>query len=127
MRKHLIRKLHNGGLSSHFSVDKTKALVEGRYSWPRMAKDVRKWVEHCIICQHEKVKSQNTGLYMPLPLPIPEAPWEDINFDFVLGLPRTQRGNDSIFVIVDRFSKMSHFIPCKKTNDATSIVVLLLI
>ena len=59
---------------------------------------------------------------MYTPISIPEKPWSDISMDFSLGLPKTVKGYDYIFVVVHRFSKMAHFIPCKKTSNAEYVV-----
>jgi hypothetical protein len=119
MRDNLLKEKHNGGLARHFGHDKKFAKLSNSYYWSSMREEVKKFVNKCRICQYAKGRQQNTGLYQPLP--IPERSWDAISMDFVLGFPRTQKGSDSIFVVVDRFSKMAHFIPCQKTNDATHI------
>jgi hypothetical protein len=122
MRENLLKEKHSGGLVGHFSHDKTFSKLSSAYFWPGMRNDVKIFVDKCKICQHSKGKKQNTGLYQPLP--IPERPWDAVSMDFILGLPRTQKGFDSIFVVVDRFLKMAHFIPCQKTSDTTPIANL---
>lgn len=117
LRLQIVAELHNEG---HVGRDRTLKLVTDSYFWPTLRRDVERCVARCTTCQKGKGHASNAGLY--LPLPIPTQTWSDICMDFVLGLPRTQRGNDSIFVVVDRFSKMAHFIPCKKTTDAVQIV-----
>jgi len=87
-----------------------------------MDKDVQDILRRCATCQIAKSHSLPQGLYNPLS--VPSLPWVDVSKDFVFGLPRTQRNKDSIFVVVDRFSKMAHFIPCNKTNDATLVAEL---
>ncbi|WVZ80713.1 hypothetical protein U9M48_028170 [Paspalum notatum var. saurae] len=113
---------HGGGLMGHFGVYKTHEVLAAHFFWPRMRRDVERLVARCTTCQKAKSRLSNHGLYMPLP--VPTSPWLDISMDFVLGLPRTKKGRDSIFVVVDRFSKMAHFIPCHKTDDASSVAEL---
>ena len=89
---------------------------------PKMKHDVERACARCITCRPAKSRVLPHGLYTPLPKP--SAPWVDISIDFVLGLPRSRNGRDSIFVVIDRFSKMTHFIFCHKTDDAIHIVDL---
>ena len=69
-----------------------------------------------------KTHGNNGGLYPPLP--ILNMPWEEVRLDFVLGLPITQRNKDSIMVVIDMFSKIAHFVPCNKSNDAVHVTDL---
>jgi hypothetical protein len=83
---------------------------------------VERFVACCTTYQKAKSHLNPHGVYMPLP--VPSAPWEYISMNFVLGLSRTKKGRDSVCVFVDIFSKMAHFIPCHKTNDAIYIADL---
>ncbi|GJR89881.1 putative CCCH-type zinc finger family protein [Tanacetum coccineum] len=98
----------------------------GKKSFERHTKgglqDVKMLVDRCVTCHKAKSHGTNASLYTPLP--VPNSPWEDVSMDFVLGLPRSQRNEDSIMVVVDRFSKMAHFVPCNKTMDASLVADL---
>lgn len=122
LRLLLLQESHGGGLMGHFGRDKTLSMLSTHYYWPRMKRDVERLCNRCTTCLQAKSTSNSYGLYTPLP--IPYAPWSDISMDFVLGLPRTKYGHDSIFVVVDRFSKIAHFIPCSRTDDASHIASL---
>ena len=55
---------------------------------------------------------------------IPEWKWEEVGMDFIVGLPRTQKGYDSIWVIVDRLTKVAHFLPVKTTYTGAKLAKL---
>jgi transposase InsO family protein len=77
----------------------------------------------CDVCQRVKAEHQRpAGLLHPLK--VPEWKWEEIGMDFITGLPRTSKGYDSIWVIVDRLTKVAHFIPVKTTYKGAQLAEL---
>jgi hypothetical protein len=117
-----LQEARGGGLMGHFGVKKIEDVLAAHFFWPKMRCDMERYVSHFTTCNKAQSQLNPHGLYMPLS--IPSVPWEDISMDFVLKLPRTKRGRDSIFVVVDRFSKMAHFIPCHKSNNASHVADL---
>ena len=114
----MVREAHGGTLAGHFGLNKTIDNLREHFYWPKMGGDIHKFISASSICQ--KAKSRfHQGLYTPLL--VPSQHWNDVSMDFIVALPRTQRGKDAITVVVDRFSKMAHFIHCHETDDATHI------
>ena len=114
LRQRILQEAHNAPYSVHPGVTKMYQDVKGMYWWNGMKKDVAQYVASCLTCQQVKFEHQRpTGLLQELPLP--EWKWERISMDFVVGLPKTQKGHDSIWVIVDRLMKSAHFLAVKTT------------
>ena len=80
------------------------------YWWPGLKKDVAGFVSRCLTCQQVKVEHQApSGMLQPLSIPVWK--WEKITMDFVTGLPRTLKGHNAVWVIVDRLTKSAYFLP----------------
>lgn len=121
IRELLVREAHGGGLAGHFGITKTLEILKEHFHWPKMLGDVQKVISKCVTC-HMAKSSFKPGAYTPLPTP--NGPWMDVSMDFIVALPRTQRGKDAIMVVVDRFSKMAHFVACHKTDNASNVADL---
>ena len=79
-----------------------------------MRREIADYVAKCYTCQQVKAEHQRpTGTLQPLS--IPEWKWADISMDFIVGLPKSKKENDSIWVIVDRLTKLAHFLPVRTT------------
>jgi hypothetical protein len=97
--------------------------LKQRYWWYSMKRDVAAHVALCDTCHRVKAEHQRTaGLLQPLK--VPEWKWEEIGMDFIVGLPRTRDGYDSIWVIVDRLTKVAHFILVKTTYTGAKLAEL---
>ncbi|WMV54994.1 hypothetical protein MTR67_048379 [Solanum verrucosum] len=82
-----------------------------------MKRDIANFVARCSNCQQVKAEHQGPG-GLTQDIDTPTWKWEEVNMDFVVGLPRTRMQHDSIWVIVDRLTKSAHFLPVKVSYSA---------
>ncbi|WCJ39071.1 Transposon Tf2-6 polyprotein [Euphorbia peplus] len=112
LKREIMEEAHCSAYALHPGSTKMYRTLKENYWWHGMKKDVAEFVARCLVCQQVKAEHQSpSGLLQPLP--IPEWKWEHITMDFVSSLPRTQRGHDSVWVIVDRLTKSAHFLPVR--------------
>nr|ABA98580.1 retrotransposon protein, putative, Ty3-gypsy subclass [Oryza sativa Japonica Group] len=119
----LLKEAHDTLYSIHPGSTKMYQDLKERFWWASMKREIAEYVAVCDVCQRVKAEHQKpAGLLQPLK--IPEWKWEEIGMDFITGLPRTSSGHDSIWVIVDRLTKVAHFIPVKTTYSGSRLAEL---
>ncbi|KAD4585504.1 hypothetical protein E3N88_23105 [Mikania micrantha] len=114
LRELILNEAHKSRYSIHPGADKMYKELRVQYWWPGMKNDVILFVSKCLTCSKVKAKHQRPSGLLEQP-EIPVWKWEGIAMDFITKLPRTSRGYDNIWVIVDRLTKAAHFLPIRET------------
>ncbi|WVZ52806.1 hypothetical protein U9M48_003828 [Paspalum notatum var. saurae] len=123
IRKLILSEAHDTAYSIHPGSTKMYYDLKERFWWYGMKRAVAEYVAICDTCQRVKAEHQRpAGLLQPLK--VPEWKWEEITMDFIVGLPRTQKGYNSIWVVVDRLTKVAHFIPVNTTYSGAKLAEL---
>ena len=123
VRREIMEEAHSSAYAMHPGSTKMYHTLKEHYWWKGMKRDIAEFVSKCLTCQQVKVEHQKpTGLLQSLP--IPQWKWERITMDFVVGLPRCQSGDDTIWVIVDRLTKSAHFLPIKNSDSLDKLAQL---
>ena len=124
LRLEILQARHDAPTAGHFGIARTFELVARDFWWPGLRQQVREFVASCETCKRAKApRHQQFG---PLqPLPTPARPWASLSLDFITDLPASE-GHTVILVVVDRLTKMGHFIPLPAlpTAEATATALV---
>ena len=110
IKQMILEEAHQSRLSFHPGTTKMYHDLKENFWWHGMKKDVADFVSKCLICRKSKTEHQRSPGELQ-PLDIPEWKWDSISMDFVSGLPKTKHNHDAVWVIVDRLTKTTHFLP----------------
>jgi hypothetical protein len=117
LKKKILDEAHISKFSMHPGSTKMYHDLKPLYWWTRMKREIAQYVSECDTCQRIKASHlKSAGALQPLS--IPSWKWDDIDMDFLVGLPNTSRHHSSILVIVDRLTKVAHFLPVHTTDKA---------
>jgi ribonuclease HI len=120
LRKVIFQEGHETPYSIHPGNTKIYMDLKERFWWNNMKRDVAEYIAKCDVCSRVKAERQKpAGLLQPIK--VPEWKWDQIGMDLITGLPRTKSGYDSIWVVVDRLTKVAHFIPVKTTYTSAKL------
>ncbi|GJY33753.1 putative reverse transcriptase domain-containing protein [Tanacetum coccineum] len=113
LREIILDEAHKSKYSIHLGSTKMYKDLKSLYWWPSIKSSIGQYVEKCRICL--QVKAEHQRPYGSLkPLEIPMWKWDHITTDFIVRLPKTKKGHDAIWVIVDRLTKSAYFLPIKE-------------
>jgi hypothetical protein len=112
VHQQILDEAHRSRYSIHPGSAKMYQDLKQHYWWTKIKIEIARYVAKCDTCKRDKALHMKVA--WPLQsLPIPTWKWEDISMDFIVGLPRTTKGFDSIWVIIDKLTKIAHFLPVK--------------
>ncbi len=120
IREKIVSIHHDSMIGGHQGIARTYDAMVKRFYFPKMKKYIERYIKSCVPCQRNKSKNKkNIGLLNPLETP--NKPWETISMDFVVKLPKTKSGFDSIVVFVDKLTKRTIMRPCKVSDTAEDV------
>ncbi|KAL0325067.1 UNVERIFIED_CONTAM: Transposon Tf2-11 polyprotein [Sesamum radiatum] len=123
LRMEIMHEAHYTPYAMHPSSTKMYRDLRRYYWWPTMKKDVVEFVARCLTFQQVKAEHQAPAGKLH-PLSVPEWKWEKITMDFIVGLPRTFRKHDAIWVVMDRLTKSAHFLSIRQNDSLDKLVEL---
>jgi RNase H-like domain found in reverse transcriptase/Reverse transcriptase (RNA-dependent DNA polymerase)/Integrase zinc binding domain/Retroviral aspartyl protease/Chromo (CHRromatin Organisation MOdifier) domain len=123
LKQLVFHEMHDSYTAGHMGFAKTLRRISDHFYWHKMASDVRAYIRSCPTCLSMKASTQRPiGLLHSLP--VPTAKWQQVSMDFIVSLPPTKSGFDSVLVVTDRLTKMVQCIPTTTTVNAPGVAKL---
>ncbi|OWZ07916.1 Retrotransposon nucleocapsid protein [Phytophthora megakarya] len=119
---HVLEEFHDSPVYGHPAIDCTARLFEEHYYWPRMIRNITKYVKGCKVCVRTKSRNEKPPGLINSPV-VPTKRRTHVAMDFIVQLPITSSGYDSVMVVVDQLTKRAYFVPGKVTDKAQDVAM----